>query len=60
MRRTRLLTAAAAGYLLGTIPSADLAARAASQGRTDLRTAGSGNPGAVNATKALGRRGATP
>lgn len=56
MGRTRLLAAATAGYLLGTIPSADLAARAATQGRTDLRTAGSGNPGAANAIKVLGAR----
>ena len=56
MGRTRLVAAAAAGYLLGTIPSADLAARAATQGRTDLRTAGSGNPGAANAIKVLGAR----
>lgn len=56
MGRTRLLAAAAAGYLLGTVPSADLAARAATQGRTDLRSAGSGNPGAANAIKVLGPR----
>ena len=42
------------GYLLGTIPSADLAARLA--GAADLRTSGSGNPGAANAIGVLGAR----
>lgn len=50
----RLGTAAALGYLLGTVPSADLAARLASGGATDLRTTGSGNPGAANAIAQLG------
>lgn len=45
-----------AGYLLGTFPSADLAARAVT-GRADhLRRHGSGNPGGLNATRVLGRR----
>src|SRR3954453_1276454 len=48
--------AAATGYLAGTVPSADLAARAATGGSTDLRAAGSGNPGAANAMKVLGAR----
>jgi glycerol-3-phosphate acyltransferase PlsY len=57
----RLLVAAALGYLAGTLPSADLAARAASRraasdGAIDLRAAGSGNPGASNAMKLLGAR----
>ena len=43
------------GYVTGTIPSADLAARAASGGAIDLRTEGSGNPGAANAARVLGR-----
>jgi glycerol-3-phosphate acyltransferase PlsY len=47
--------AAAAGYLLGTVPSADVAARLATGGATDLRAAGSGNPGAANAIAALGK-----
>jgi glycerol-3-phosphate acyltransferase PlsY len=51
----RLLASAAAGYLLGTIPFADTAARLASGGRTDLRTSGTGNPGAVNAMAVLGK-----
>lgn len=56
--RAVALTAARwlAGYLLGTFPSADLAARAAT-GRADhLRRHGSGNPGGLNATQVLGRR----
>ena len=56
MGTTRLLGAAAVGYLLGTLPSADLAARVATRGRTDLRLVGSGNPGAANAIKVLGPR----
>ncbi len=49
---TRLLGAAACGYLLGSISFADLVA-----GRgTDLRLLGSGNPGAMNARRVLGRR----
>ena len=47
--------AAAAGYLLGTLPSADLAARLASGGTADLRTSGTGNPGGANALVVLGR-----
>lgn len=45
-----------AGYLLGTIPSADVAARAASSGAVDLRRVGSGNPGAANAITQLGAK----
>jgi glycerol-3-phosphate acyltransferase PlsY len=52
----RLLAAAGAGYLLGTTPSADVAARLATGGATDLRLAGTGNPGAVNAMGVLGKR----
>ena len=56
--RSTARTAAAAivGYLLGTIPSADVAARAASKGALDLRRVGSGNPGAANAIAQLGPR----
>ena len=52
----RLVAVAAAGYLAGTIPSADLAARAATGGATDLRSEGTGNPGAANASAVLGAR----
>ncbi len=50
----RVAASAVAGYLIGTLPSADVAARLASGGDIDLRTTGSGNPGAVNAMAALG------
>jgi acyl phosphate:glycerol-3-phosphate acyltransferase len=50
----RLVAAAAVGYLAGTIPSADVASRLASGGSVDLRTAGTGNPGAANAMGVLG------
>lgn len=52
----RTLVAAAVGYGLGTIPSADLAAQWASAGSTNLRDTGSANPGALNATKTLGKK----
>jgi len=52
----RLAAAGTIGYLAGTLPSADIASRAATGGRTDLRAVGSGNPGAANAIKALGSR----
>jgi len=52
----RTIAAAIAGYLIGTIPSADIAARLASRrrGPSDLRAEGTGNPGALNAAKTLG------
>jgi glycerol-3-phosphate acyltransferase PlsY len=53
---TRTVGAAALGYLFGTLPSADLATRLATGGAVDLRTAGSGNPGATNASAVLGPR----
>ncbi len=52
----RTLVAGAAGYLLGSVPSADVAARLAHGGETDLREKGSGNPGGVNAAAVLGRK----
>ena len=45
-----------AGYLLGSIPFADLAARLVTGSSTTLRTHGSTNPGAANAIGVLGRR----
>jgi glycerol-3-phosphate acyltransferase PlsY len=42
------------GYLAGTFPSSSVASRLASGGSVDLRTAGSGNPGALNAAQQLG------
>ena len=51
----RLLSASVVGYLLGTVPSADIASRLASGDRVDLRRSGSRNPGGVNATRVLGR-----
>lgn len=49
-------TATVAGYLAGSMPSADIATRLARREVSDLRTTGSGNPGAVNAAATLGRR----
>ncbi len=51
---SRVLSAAAAGYLLGTFPTADLVARR--HGSVDLRTSGTGNPGTANAMNVLGKR----
>ena len=50
----RLSGAAAAGYLLGTVPTADIATRLAG-GTADLRTQGTGNPGGANALVVLGK-----
>jgi acyl phosphate:glycerol-3-phosphate acyltransferase len=54
----RTLISAAIGYLAGTFPTADIVARYAAgrNGETavDLRAAGTGNPGALNAAKVLG------
>lgn len=50
-----VLASVAAGYLLGTVPCADTAARLATGGTTDLRLTGTGNPGAVNAMHVLGK-----
>src|SRR6056297_64715 len=44
--------ALAAGYLIGTFPTADLVARRAGR---DLRLEGSGNPGGANAMNVIGR-----
>jgi glycerol-3-phosphate acyltransferase PlsY len=52
----RVVWAAAAGYVLGTMPSADLASRAATRGNVDIRREGSGNPGAINTANVLGKK----
>jgi acyl phosphate:glycerol-3-phosphate acyltransferase len=44
------------GYLVGTFPTADLVAQRSSKGLVKLRETGSGNPGAANALKILGKR----
>ena len=49
----RLVATVSSGYLLGMIPSADIAARVAR--RSDLRMSGTGNPGAMNAGHVLGK-----
>jgi acyl phosphate:glycerol-3-phosphate acyltransferase len=60
VQATRLVTAIAAGYLIGAFPTADLVARRWSRGLVDLRRTGSGNPGTANAAAVLGTRaGAT-
>ena len=56
MRNVRLLVAAVAGYVLGTVPSADTVSRLGGGGRVDLRAAGSRNPGALNSARLLGNR----
>ena len=48
----------AAGYVLGSVPVADLVARR--RGAADLRTVGDRNPGYWNAKESLGRRAAVP
>jgi glycerol-3-phosphate acyltransferase PlsY len=51
-----LVAAAGSGYLVGTIPSADIAARFGGAPPGALRAVGSHNPGALNAIEVLGRR----
>lgn len=46
--------ATASGYLMGSIPSADIATKLAARDIGNLRRAGSGNPGAANAAVVLG------
>jgi glycerol-3-phosphate acyltransferase PlsY len=51
---SRVMSAAAIGYLLGTFPTADLIAKR--HGSVDLRASGTGNPGTANAMQVLGTR----
>ena len=51
----RPLAAAAVGYLAGTFPSAELAVAAATHGEIDVHDAGTGNPGALNTSQAIGK-----
>jgi glycerol-3-phosphate acyltransferase PlsY len=50
------IAAAVVGYLVGTFPTADLVTRLATRGRVDIRAVGSGNPGGLNAMKAVGAK----
>ena len=50
----RLAASVLTGYLVGSLPLADAVARLARPGGFDLRRAGTGNPGAVNAIHVLG------
>jgi glycerol-3-phosphate acyltransferase PlsY len=56
----QVLVALVVGYLIGTFPSADLvtrlATRGSASGEVDLRSAGSGNPGGLNAARVLGKK----
>lgn len=52
----KLAAAALAGYVIGTAPSAAAAAKLATRGAVDIHTAGTGNPGAMNAITVLGKK----
>lgn len=52
----QVLVGALIGYVIGMFPSADLVARLATRGSVDLRAAGSGNPGGLNAARVLGKK----
>ena len=56
MHVSEVLRAAALGYLVGTISTADIVSRRAIGGPVDLRNVGSHNPGAANAMKVLGAK----
>ncbi len=51
-----MATAGAIGYVSGAFPTADIVTRVATRGRLNLRSEGSGNPGATNAAKVLGAK----
>lgn len=50
------LASAAAGYLIGTLPSADIVTRLATAGQLNIREEGTGNPGAANVAGVLGKK----
>ncbi|MFN8026144.1 MAG: glycerol-3-phosphate acyltransferase [Acidimicrobiia bacterium] len=52
----QVLVGVVVGYLIGTIPNADLVTRLATRGEVDLRQEGSGNPGGLNAARVLGKK----
>ena len=57
MRRALgFVAASAAGYLIGTVPSADIVTRLATGGRMNIRQEGTGNPGAANVAGVLGKK----
>jgi glycerol-3-phosphate acyltransferase PlsY len=56
MQPLRSALAVLGGYLLGTVPSADVAGRVVG---VSVRTQGTGNPGAINASVLLGKRWGT-
>ena len=49
MTALSVAAAGAVGYLLGSFPTADIVTRVATKGAVNLRSQGSGNPGATNA-----------
>lgn len=53
-RPTKILGCAALGYAFGLIATADIATKLA--GSDDLRSSGTGNPGAANAVAVLGKK----
>lgn len=50
-----LVAVVALGYLLGTIPFAELVTGVATRGTVDLRSTGSGNPGGFNTFRSVGK-----
>jgi acyl phosphate:glycerol-3-phosphate acyltransferase len=52
----RSIAAVGAAYLIGTLPSADIVTRLATKGRVDIRSVGTGNPGAANVAVVLGKK----
>lgn len=52
----RTSAAAAIGYACGLIPSADIITRVVGGASRDIRSEGSGNPGALNVAQSVGKR----